>query len=103
MLPPLMGFDLLIAGMIAVAIVLTGQAIVSYEIFTGKALPRGGLLSYWRRTLILAAGYGALLGATLSELPVAQEVNKVTTGQVTGDQAAKEAQDAVTQIQDDLG
>jgi multiple sugar transport system substrate-binding protein len=51
----------------------------------------------------LTQGAGALLGATLSELPVAQEVNKVTTGQVTGDQAAKEAQDAVTQIQDDLG
>jgi hypothetical protein len=70
MLPPLMGFDLLIAGLIAVAIVLTGQAIVSYEIFTGKALPRGGLFSYWRRTLILAAGYGALLGATLSLPPL---------------------------------
>src|SRR5262245_49110629 len=70
MLPPLMGFDLLIDGMVAVAIVLTGQAIVCYEVFTGKALPRGGLLQYWRRTLILAASYGALIGATLSIPPL---------------------------------
>jgi signal transduction histidine kinase len=70
MLPPLMGFDLLISGMVAVAIVLTGQAIVSYEIFTGKALPRGGLLHYWRRSLMLAAGYGALVGASLSIPPL---------------------------------
>src|SRR5262245_26001813 len=70
MLPPLMGFDLFIDGLVAVGIVLTGQAIVSYEVFTGKALPRGGLLHYWRRSLVLAAGYGALIGATLSILPL---------------------------------
>ena len=51
----------------------------------------------------LTQGAGELLGASLSELPVAQEVNKVTTGQVTGEEAAKESQDAVSQIQDDLG
>jgi signal transduction histidine kinase len=71
MLTPLMGFDLLIDGLVAVAVLLTGQAIVSYEVFTGKALPRGGLLSYWRRTLVLAAGYGALIAATLSIPPLA--------------------------------
>ena len=69
-LPPLMGFDLLIDGMVAVAILLTGQAIVCYEVFTGKALPRGGLLHYWRRSLVLAAGYGTLIGATLSIPPL---------------------------------
>src|SRR5439155_19974515 len=66
MLPLFMGFDLLIAGMVAVAIVLMGRAIVSYEIFTGKALLRGGLVRYWRRSLLLAAGYGALVGGSLS-------------------------------------
>jgi signal transduction histidine kinase len=66
------GFDLLISGMVAVAIILMGRAIVSYEIFTGKALPRGGLVRYWRRSLILAAGYGALIGGSLSlPLPIA--------------------------------
>ncbi len=62
----MMGFDLLISGLVAVAIVLVGRAIVSYEIFTGKALPRGGLFRYWRRSLVLAAGYGALMGLSLS-------------------------------------
>jgi signal transduction histidine kinase len=70
MLPSLMGFDLLIAGMVAVAVVLTGQAIVSYEIFTGKALPRSGLLRFWRQSLIVAAGYSAVIAATLSIPPL---------------------------------
>jgi len=65
----LIGFDLLVSGMIAVVTVLTGQAIVTYEIFTGKTLPRGGLLRHWRRSLVLAAGYGALIGGSLA-LPV---------------------------------
>jgi multiple sugar transport system substrate-binding protein len=51
----------------------------------------------------LTQGAGELLGATLSELPVAQEVNKVTTGEVSGEQAAQEADKAVTDIQDSLG
>ncbi|MEN9938584.1 MAG: hypothetical protein RLZZ387_5163 [Chloroflexota bacterium] len=63
------GFDLLVSGLIAVITVLTGQAIVTYEVFTGKALPRGGLRRHWRRSLGLAAGYGALLGGSLA-LPV---------------------------------
>jgi anti-sigma regulatory factor (Ser/Thr protein kinase) len=72
MLPLVTGFDLLISGMVAVAIILMGRAIVAYEIFTGKALPRGGLVRYWRRSLILAAGYGVLIGGSLSiPLPIA--------------------------------
>lgn len=50
----------------------------------------------------LTQGAGDLLGATLSELPVAQEVNKVTTGQVDGQQAAQEADQAVTDIKDSM-
>jgi len=63
------GFDLLISGMIAVISILLGQAVVRYEVFTGKALPRGGLSRHWRRTLLLATGYGALVGGSLA-LPV---------------------------------
>jgi signal transduction histidine kinase len=67
----LIGLDLLVSGMIAVVVVLAGQAIVSYEIFTGKTLPRGGLLRHWRRSLILAAGYGAVVGGSLAlPLPI---------------------------------
>jgi signal transduction histidine kinase len=56
------GLDLAIETLIAVSVVLTGQAIVTYEVFTGKALPRRGLLRFWQRALILAAGYSLLVG-----------------------------------------
>jgi signal transduction histidine kinase len=61
--------DLAIASLIAVANLLVGQAIVSYEVFTGKTIPRRGIYRYWRRAVILAAGYGALIGAS-QVLPV---------------------------------
>lgn len=57
--------DLFISGLIAVVIVLLGQAIVSYEIFTGKTLPRRGLLRHWRNSLILAASYGTVMALSL--------------------------------------
>jgi hypothetical protein len=66
----LKGFDLGISALLALAIVLTGRAVVSYEIFTGKALPRGGLYGQWRNSVILAASFGGLMGASLG-LPVA--------------------------------
>jgi signal transduction histidine kinase len=59
-------FDLIIASLIAVAVVLQGQAVVSYEVFTGRALPRGGLRRHWRSAIILAGGYGALVGGGLA-------------------------------------
>ncbi len=62
-------YDLLVETLIAVAVVLMGKAIVSYEIFTGKTLPRSGLLRYWGNSLVLAAGYGALVSWSL-DLPV---------------------------------
>jgi len=65
-------FDLIIASLIGVTIIVVGQAIVSYEVFTGKALPRRGLARYWRRILILAAGYSCVisLGITLPLQPI---------------------------------
>lgn len=64
--------DLSIETLIAASVVLTGQAIVTYEVFTGKALPRRGLLRFWQRALILAAGYSLLVGfsATLQIAPI---------------------------------
>ncbi len=59
------GLDLLIETLIALAISLTGQAIVSYEVFTGKALPRRGLRRYWQRAFILAVGYSAVVSLSL--------------------------------------
>ncbi len=66
----LKGFDLGISALLALAIVLTGRAIVSYEVFTGKALPRGGLYGQWRNSIILAASFGGLMAISLG-LPVA--------------------------------
>ncbi len=58
-------FDLLVSGLIAVAILTLGQAIVAYEVFTGKTLPRSGLRRQWRLALLLAASYGALVSGVL--------------------------------------
>ncbi len=59
-------FDLAIAGLIAATVLVLGQAVVSYEVFTGKTLPRRGLLQYWRRAVILAAGFSALAALSLT-------------------------------------
>ncbi len=58
-------FDLATATLIGTAIVLLGQAVVSYEIFTGKTLPRRGFLRQWYRAIFLAAGYGFLVSGSL--------------------------------------
>jgi signal transduction histidine kinase len=58
--------DLIIAALIALATLALGQAIVSYEVFTGKTLPRGGLRRYWRNAVVLAAGYGLVMGWSLT-------------------------------------
>jgi signal transduction histidine kinase len=63
--------DLAGAALLAAQVVLLGQAIVSYEVFTGKTLPRRGLARYWRNALILAAGFGGLMAVSLG-LPLDQ-------------------------------
>ena len=60
------GFDLLIAGLIAVSMLLLGQAVVAYEVFTGQTLPRRGLAQSWRRAVILAAAFSGLASAGLA-------------------------------------
>ncbi|HMA33150.1 MAG TPA: ATP-binding protein [Chloroflexia bacterium] len=59
------GFDLAIESLIGLVAILLGQAIVSYEIFTGKTLPRRGLARHWRSAILLAAGYSAAGAAGL--------------------------------------
>lgn len=54
--------DLLVSGMLAGVMVLIGQAIVTYEVFTGQVLPRQGLQRYWRRAVLLAGGFGLVIG-----------------------------------------
>jgi len=59
-------FDLLVSLLVAAAVVLMGQAVVAYEVFTGGGLPRGELRRQWRRILILATGYSLIVGWSLS-------------------------------------
>lgn len=60
------GFDLVIASLIGLSILLLGQAAVSYEVFTGTTLPRRGFFRHWRSGVLLAAGYGAIVGWSLA-------------------------------------
>ncbi|HKJ27053.1 MAG TPA: ATP-binding protein [Anaerolineales bacterium] len=59
-------FDLLIESLIALAVILLGQAVVAYEVFTGQILPRQGFLRQWQRAVLLAIGYGTVIGFTYS-------------------------------------
>jgi signal transduction histidine kinase len=59
-------FDLVIAALIGLVVILLGQAVVVYEVFTGKTLPRRGLVRYWLNTVILAAGFGTTVGLALA-------------------------------------
>lgn len=60
------GLDLIIASLIGLAVLLLGQAVVSYEVFTGKTLPRRGLVRNWHWIVILAAGYSLLVGGSFT-------------------------------------
>jgi len=56
--------DLVTTVVVAAAVVLQGQAVVTYEIFTGLTLPRGALGRQWRWLLPIAAAYGLVGAAT---------------------------------------
>lgn len=58
-------FDLVIDFFIAIIILSVGQAIVSYEIFTGKVLPRQGLKRYWILANILSWVFGIIVSWAL--------------------------------------
>jgi len=59
-------FDLLISILIAAVVLMLGQAMATYELFTGKILPRQELKRQWHRAILLAAGYGVLVGGVLA-------------------------------------
>ncbi|RYG68122.1 hypothetical protein EON80_12290, partial [bacterium] len=58
--------DLVVQIAIAIAVMLLGKAVVSYEIFTGKILPRRGFWRQWRAIVTLAAFYSSVLAASFS-------------------------------------
>ncbi|HEX8466104.1 MAG TPA: ATP-binding protein [Abditibacterium sp.] len=57
--------DLVIEICIAIAVMLLGKAVVSFEIFTGKILPRRGFWRQWRAIVALAAFYAGLVSLSL--------------------------------------
>lgn len=59
-------FDLIINLLVAMIIMLLGKPVISYELFTGKALPRQGFLRHWRSVVIFAAGFGLVLGFSMN-------------------------------------
>ena len=59
-------YDLVLSLLIALASLLLGQAIVSYEIFTGRVLPRRTFVRHWRYAIILAGGYGVVIGWSIT-------------------------------------
>lgn len=62
--------DLAISTLIGVSILLTGQAVITYEVFTDKTLPRQGLNRLWRWTVVLGAASSlALSFGVISRLP----------------------------------
>jgi signal transduction histidine kinase len=65
----LVAVDTAISLLIAVVIVFVGEAVISYEIFTGNALPQSRLAEQWRLVQLLAAYFAVLVGGSL-ELPL---------------------------------
>ncbi len=55
-------FDLGIAFLLGYAVTLLGQAITSYEVFTGKALPRNQMRRQWYLLLLMDAVSSLILG-----------------------------------------
>ncbi len=58
--------DLAVSLPITAAVVLLGQAVVAYEVFAGRALPRRGLRRQWHLVLLLALLSSATVGVTLA-------------------------------------
>ncbi len=59
-------YDLALSLLIALSSLLLGQAIVSYEIFTGRVLPRRSFVRHWRSAIILAGGFALVVGWSIA-------------------------------------
>lgn len=62
--------DLAIVCLLALATIFVGQAVVAYQVFTGRSLPHRGLMRQWRGALVLAGLFAALAAVwALAALP----------------------------------
>ncbi|MBI1258064.1 MAG: hypothetical protein GC204_11385 [Chloroflexi bacterium] len=57
--------DLVISGLITLAVLCLGQAVARYEVFTGKTLPQQRFMRHWRDAILLAFGFGGVMSASL--------------------------------------
>ena len=66
----LQGIDLGILLLVTCALLMLGEAVVRYEIFTGVIIPRQGFRKRWRGVLVMALGLGvAASAAVLMKVP----------------------------------
>ncbi len=62
--------DFLLAGLLMVTVIMLGQAIVAYEIFTGRTLPRRGFHVQWRNMILLAGSVSLVSAYGVTKQPV---------------------------------
>jgi signal transduction histidine kinase len=58
-------FDLVVESLVALAITLLGRAVVAYEVFTGRPLPRDRFFYQWRSAVVLAGGFGLIASGAM--------------------------------------
>jgi signal transduction histidine kinase len=58
-------WDTVVCALIGASVVLMGKAVMSYEIFSGKTLPRRGFLRQWRYIVLVAGAYSAFVATCL--------------------------------------
>lgn len=58
-------FDFILTALLSLMIILAGKAMVSYEIFTGKTLPRRGFLRQWRGVVTLSLAFSAVVAVCI--------------------------------------
>jgi two-component sensor histidine kinase len=66
---PMLVLDLAITCLIAVVIIALGKAVVTYEIFTGKTLPRSGFVRQWIASLCFTAVISVFIGYSIVYRP----------------------------------
>lgn len=60
--PGIVILDFGLTALITGAVIFLGRAVVSYEVFTGKTLPRRGFFRHWRNAIILASAIAGFIG-----------------------------------------
>lgn len=58
--------DLFTELVISAAIIMLGQALVSYEVFTGQTLPRQGLRRHWYNTIVMGLFFAAIISGAIT-------------------------------------